>query len=145
MYGRHTCIYLQNSEKACYFNYHRQFLPLDHPYLRNKKAFTKNYVEKKVARLRLTGEKIREWVEEFSPAVEVSLALLDGYDSEHKWTKKSIFWELEYWSTHLIQHNLDVMHIEKNMFDNIFNTVMDIKGSTKDTLNAWKDLKIICN
>ncbi|KAK4383485.1 hypothetical protein Sango_2770800 [Sesamum angolense] len=37
------------------------------------------------------------------------------------------------------------MHIEKNVFENIFNIVMDIKGKTKDNLNAWKDLKIICN
>ncbi|KAL0355354.1 UNVERIFIED_CONTAM: hypothetical protein Sradi_3982300 [Sesamum radiatum] len=77
--------------------------------------------------------------------VEVPLSLPDGYGIEYKWTKKSIFWELEYWSTHLIRYNLDVMHIEKNVFDNIFNTVMDIKGKTKDNLNARKDLKIICN
>ncbi|KAL0345529.1 UNVERIFIED_CONTAM: hypothetical protein Sradi_4384200 [Sesamum radiatum] len=31
------------------------------------------------------------------------------------------------------------------MFDNMFNTVMDTKGKTKDNLNAWKNLKIICN
>ncbi|KAK4394213.1 hypothetical protein Sango_1892100 [Sesamum angolense] len=37
------------------------------------------------------------------------------------------------------------MHIEKNVFDNIFNTVMDIKGKSKDNLNARKDLAIICN
>ncbi|KAK4390156.1 hypothetical protein Sango_2078900 [Sesamum angolense] len=36
------------------------------------------------------------------------------------------------------------MHIEKNMFDNIFNTVMNIKGKTKDNLNIRKNLKIIC-
>ncbi|KAL0288875.1 UNVERIFIED_CONTAM: hypothetical protein Sangu_2639900 [Sesamum angustifolium] len=59
--------------------------------------------------------------------------------------KKSIFWELEYWSTHLIRHNLDVMHIAKNVFDNIFNTVMDIEKKTRDNLTARKDLKIICN
>ncbi|KAL0300399.1 UNVERIFIED_CONTAM: hypothetical protein Sangu_3123400 [Sesamum angustifolium] len=45
---------------------------------------------------------------------------------------------------HLIQHNLNVMHIEKYVFDNIFNNMMDIKGKTKDNLNVWKDLKIIC-
>ncbi|KAL0294795.1 UNVERIFIED_CONTAM: hypothetical protein Sradi_6868000 [Sesamum radiatum] len=98
-----------------------------------------------VARPRLTGEQIRDWVEDFSLAVEVPLSLSDGYGVEYKWTKKSIFWELEYWSTHLIRYNLDVMHIEKNVFDNIFNTVMDIKCKTKDNLNARKDLKIICN
>ncbi|KAL0406028.1 UNVERIFIED_CONTAM: hypothetical protein Slati_3916700 [Sesamum latifolium] len=64
--------------------------------VQNKKAFTKNRVERKVARPKLTGEQIRDWVEEFSPAVEVSLSLPDGYGIEHKWTKKSIFWELEY-------------------------------------------------
>ncbi|KAK4389816.1 hypothetical protein Sango_2318600 [Sesamum angolense] len=85
---------------------------------------------------RLMGELIRNWVEEFSPAVEVSLSLPDGYGSEHSWTKKSILWEVEYWSMHLIRHNLDVMHIEKNVFDIILNTMIN--------LNAWKDLKIIC-
>ncbi|KAL0438871.1 UNVERIFIED_CONTAM: hypothetical protein Slati_2370100, partial [Sesamum latifolium] len=58
--------------------------------------------ERKVARPRLTGEQIHDWVKEFSPAVEVPLSLLDGYGSKDKWTKKSIFWKLEYWSTHLI-------------------------------------------
>ncbi|KAL0305275.1 UNVERIFIED_CONTAM: hypothetical protein Sangu_2493100 [Sesamum angustifolium] len=91
------------------------------------------------------GEQIRGWVEEFSPAVEVLLSLPDGYGIEHKWTKKSIIWELEYWSTHLIRHNLDIMHIEKNVFDNIFNTMMNIRGKMKDTLNTRKDLNIICN
>ncbi|KAL0463225.1 UNVERIFIED_CONTAM: hypothetical protein Slati_0210100 [Sesamum latifolium] len=37
------------------------------------------------------------------------------------------------------------MHIEKNIFGNIFNTVMNIKGKTKDNLNVWKNLKIIYN
>ncbi|KAL0345863.1 UNVERIFIED_CONTAM: hypothetical protein Sradi_4417600 [Sesamum radiatum] len=41
----------------------------------NKKAFTKNQVERKVARPRLTGEQICDWVEEFSLAVEVPLSL----------------------------------------------------------------------
>ncbi|KAL0428081.1 UNVERIFIED_CONTAM: hypothetical protein Slati_2982900 [Sesamum latifolium] len=30
---------LQNGRKACYFDYHRQFFPPDHPYRRNNKAF----------------------------------------------------------------------------------------------------------
>ena len=58
--------------------------------------------------------------------------------------KKSIFWELPYWSTLLVRHNLDVMHIEKNVFDNVFNTVMDIKGKTKDNVNARLDLSMLC-
>ncbi len=37
------------------------------------------------------------------------------------------------------------MHIEKNVFDNIFNTVMDVKGKTKDNENARLDLELYCN
>ncbi|KAL0318265.1 UNVERIFIED_CONTAM: hypothetical protein Scaly_2849300 [Sesamum calycinum] len=68
-----------------------QFLPEHHPYRRNKKAFTKNRVENKVARLRLTGDQILDRIANVSPAVEMPLSLPDGYGSNHKWTKKSIF------------------------------------------------------
>ena len=36
------------------------------------------------------------------------------------------------------------MHIKKNIFDNIFYTIMDVKGETKDNLKAWADMKNIC-
>jgi hypothetical protein len=35
------------------------------------------------------------------------------------WKKKSIFFRLPYWKDNLLRHNLDVMHIEKNVMDNI--------------------------
>ena len=48
------------------------------------------------------------------------------------WIKQSIFQELPYWKTNLIRHNLDVMHIgKKNVFDNVFNTMMDVKVKPK--------------
>jgi hypothetical protein len=31
------------------------------------------------------------------------------------WKKKSIFFTLPYWKDNLLQHNLNVMHIEKKM------------------------------
>ena len=70
---------------------------------------------------------------------------IHGFGDDHNWTKRSIFWELPYWSTNLIRHNLDIMHIEKNVFDNIFNTILDVKGKTKDNENARKDLSLHCN
>jgi hypothetical protein len=33
------------------------------------------------------------------------------------WKKKSIFFRLPYWKDNLLRHNLDVMHIEKNVMD----------------------------
>lgn len=67
-----------------------------------------------------------------------------GFGRDHNWTKVSIFWELPCWSKLLIRHNLDVMHIEKNVFDNIFHTIMNVKDKTKDDLSARRDLKRYC-
>jgi hypothetical protein len=57
------------------------------------------------------------------------------------WKKKSIFFRLPYWKDNLLRHNLDVMHIEKNVMDNILGTLLDIKGKTKDNLAARLDLQ----
>ena len=36
------------------------------------------------------------------------------------------------------------MHIEKNVFENVFNTIMNIKGKTKDNIKAREDLAMFC-
>ena len=59
---------------------------------------------------------------------------------ELNWTKKSIFFELPYWETLKLRHNLDVMHIEKNICDNVLGTLLNIEGKTKDTVKARLDL-----
>jgi len=56
------------------------------------------------------------------------------------WKKKSIFFELPYWSKLDVRHCIDVMHMEKNVCDNIIGTLLNIKGKTKDVINACKDL-----
>ena len=49
-----------------------------------------------------------------------------SFGMTHNWVKQSIFWEFLYWKTNVIRYNLDVMHIKKNMFNNIFNMIMDV-------------------
>lgn len=57
------------------------------------------------------------------------------------WLKKrSIFFTLPYWKENKLRHNLDVMHIEKNVSDNLIGTLLDIDSKTKDNLNARLDL-----
>ena len=41
--------------------------------------------------------------------------------------QRSIFFSLPYWKDHKLRHNLDVMHIEKNVMDNILGTVLNLK------------------
>ena len=67
-----------------------------------------------------------------------------GYGETHNRTKRSVFWELPYWRSLLLPHNLDVMHITKNCFDNVFNTIMEVKDKTKDNVNARRDIKEYC-
>jgi len=56
---------------------------------------------------------------------------VSGYGESHNWSRRSIFWDLPYWSKLLIRHNLDVMHIEKNIFEQITNTIISVKGKCK--------------
>jgi hypothetical protein len=56
------------------------------------------------------------------------------------WKKKRIFFRLSYWKDNLLRHNHDVMYIEKNVVNNILGTILDIKGKTKDNIEARKDL-----
>ncbi|XP_021822446.1 uncharacterized protein LOC110763874, partial [Prunus avium] len=49
-------------------------------------------------------------------------------------------WDHE-WREKDKEHNLDVMHVEKNVFDTLMGTILDIKGKTKDTPKARLDLE----
>ena len=56
------------------------------------------------------------------------------------WKKRFIFFELPYWKHNKCRHNFDVMHIEKNVCDNIIGTLLDILGKSKDHTKARLDL-----
>jgi hypothetical protein len=60
---------------------------------------------------------------------------------EPVWHLKVSFYDLEYWPKLKLQHNLDVMHIEKNICENILCTLLNIPNKTKDTINARLDLE----
>lgn len=50
------------------------------------------------------------------------------------------FFKLPYWPDLLVRHNLDVMHIEKNVCDSIVGTLLNIPGKTKDGVQSRQDL-----
>ena len=50
-------------------------------------------------------------------------------------------WDLDYWDKLKLRHNIDVMHIEKNICENLIGTILNMEGKTKDTLNARLDLQ----
>jgi len=143
---RSKAFFLKKGQKASFFDCHRQFLPRNHPFRTDSESFRKDHVENSPIPIRLTSDDLWERVFNFPRIVDTGKRnKLDGFGRQHNWTKRSIFWDLPYWNTNMIQHNLDVMHIEKNFFDNIFNTVMDVKGKTKDNVKARRDLSIHCD
>ncbi|GKE70210.1 hypothetical protein Tco_1528282 [Tanacetum coccineum] len=59
---------------------------------------------------------------------------------EKNWSKRSIFFELPYWSSLGLKHNLDVMHIEKNVLESLMGTLL-MNDKSKDTNKARQDLE----
>ncbi|WP_284236294.1 hypothetical protein, partial [Gluconobacter cerinus] len=53
---------------------------------------------------------------------------------------KCIFWDLPYWKDLDVRHCLDGMHIIKNICESLVGLLLNIKGKTKDGINARKDM-----
>uniref|UniRef100_A0A1J3HIY2 Transposase-associated domain-containing protein n=1 Tax=Noccaea caerulescens TaxID=107243 RepID=A0A1J3HIY2_NOCCA len=161
-HGRLSCPYcldrtdafqLKHGRKTSWFDCHRRFLPLNHRYRRNNKLFKKNKTVRVPPPVILSGDAIEAHIDHYGAESTVRRGgnwhtpanMPDGYGEQHNWHKKSIFWDLPYWSSHLLRHNLDVIHIEKNFFDNIMHTVLNVKGKTKDSVKSRLDLPEICS
>ncbi|CAL2237917.1 unnamed protein product [Prunus armeniaca] len=114
---------LKNGHKICYIG-HRKWLPINHPYRRQRAAFN-GKLEYGTPPKPLTGEEVLHMVE-------------DGH--RVCWKKKSIFFDLEYWKYLPVRHVLDVMHIEKNVCDSIIGTLLEIPGKNKYGIAARLDL-----
>jgi len=50
------------------------------------------------------------------------------------------FFGPKYWQFDRLHHNLDVMHIEKNICDNLLGTLLNLEGKSKYNLKAHQDL-----
>ncbi|XP_021863694.2 uncharacterized protein [Spinacia oleracea] len=166
-----TCAHDTNSYwfggKMCYPG-HRKWLPIDHPYGSQGNLFdgTNEYG---IAPVPASGTDILEELDKvkyvYGQSKEKSKKNSkkrkrqqgetshdepddgDGGEEEANrviWKKKSLFFELEYWKHNPLRHNLDVMHIEKNVCDNVIATLLDMDKSRDDkqARQALKEKKI---
>jgi hypothetical protein len=120
---------------------------MNHPYRFQSDKFLKGVIERLPPLPHPSGLEMLNEVFKYTEGHNGGSSYNDkipGFGVKHNWVKKSIFWELPYWHTNLIRHNLDVMHIEKNVFDNIFYTVMDCPNRSKDNLKARLDIQLYC-
>jgi len=167
--SQNTCSrWLSKSKKVCFLG-HRRFLPLQHPLRKRTKDFN-NQQELDHIKQPLSGEEIFDYLAGFEtswgkdvkkdkrkasgeekkmskkkmPKKKMSKKEKESIDERAKfWHKKSVFFELEYWKKLLVRHQLDVMHIEKNVCESVYGTLLNLPGKTKDGLKAREDLEVM--
>ncbi|XP_010424360.1 PREDICTED: uncharacterized protein LOC104709444 [Camelina sativa] len=148
--------WLKFSRKHVYLS-NRIRLP-GHPY-RRKRGWFDNTIEERTACRIQTGVEIYEHLKDFrndfgraldkkskrkrSDLCEDDELSEDEYDEDSyqwRWKKCSILFDLDYWKDMLVRHNIDVMHVEKNVSDALLSLLMH-SAKSKDGLKAWQDLK----
>ena len=139
---------LKYGRKTCWFDCHRMFLDQNHPFWRDRKNFLKGKTFQRSPPPYRTGEEILNQI------CDLDKRKVTEVDAEQVnrrickscgWKERSIFWDLPYWRSNMIRHNLDVMHIEKNVFDNVFNTVLNFDDKTKDNPQSHQDMVEYCD
>ncbi|XP_057425762.1 uncharacterized protein LOC130719140 [Lotus japonicus] len=128
-------IRLQHCQKNVYLG-HRRFLHPNHKYRGWRKAFNGNTEEGLAP---TPSSRADMWIK------VKDLCCKFGKDFSKElptrgWKKRSIFFELPYWKSLYVRHFLDVMHIEKNVFESVINTLLHVPGKSKDSINARLDM-----
>ncbi|CAL1399254.1 unnamed protein product [Linum trigynum] len=128
--------WLHYGGKYCYMG-HRRFLGKDHPFRYHAEEFDGTEEHREAPAMTSGTDILRRFNGEtiVTDLDDKVVPVGDGL------TKKSVFFQLPYWEFNLVRHNLDVMHIEKNVCDNILGTLLDIEGKSKDNLKARMDMK----
>ncbi|XP_025647406.1 uncharacterized protein [Arachis hypogaea] len=138
---------LTHSQKWCYMG-HRRFLNPAHRYRKDRNRFD-GKIEARGPPFKLSGGDIARQLQD----VHVHLGKVQSVTGkrtrrqqtaihdESPWKKRSIFFELPYWENNGLRHNLDVMHIEKNVCDNIVFTIMNEKDGYSSNISRCVDLR----
>jgi hypothetical protein len=123
--------WLYHGGKFCYMC-HRRWLAPNHKLRLNSRDFDGTTELRNPPPRRQDGVEIPSQIDEI-----LDKGLENG---AQPWKKKSIFFTLPYWQYNVLRHNLDVMHIEKNVCDNIIFTLLNQEGKSKDNYKAREDL-----
>ncbi|XP_040364493.1 uncharacterized protein LOC121050025 [Rosa chinensis] len=148
-------IWLPNGKKFSYGS-SRRFLPYDHKYRKDPRSFN-GLREYRRSPTTLSGVDLLTQLQSNGILTEyrredLQTRQMMGLEKpekdplkkrKHNWKKKSIFFELPYWKDNLIRHNLDVMHIEKNVCDNVLETILGVAGKSKDNISSRRDLELM--
>ncbi|XP_056688370.1 uncharacterized protein [Spinacia oleracea] len=122
--------------KKVVYPFQRVFLPRNHPYRRIRKAFN-GEPEHRSPPKPLTGKQVYERVKDINCVFGKPYKSLGD---KLCYKKRSAFWILPYWEHLSVRHCIDVMHVEKNVFDSLIGTLLNMPGKTKDGEKARNDM-----
>ncbi|CAA7023802.1 unnamed protein product [Microthlaspi erraticum] len=168
--GKNTdCMWLKFSRKHVYMS-HRKGLPPTHSFRGKKSWFDEKVEYGRKGRIlsgREISRNLRNFKNDFgnlkrsarkrkkpvctSVVAEVDVLSSESEEDEEeelevdaeellRWKKNSIFFKLSYWKELPVRHNLDVMHVERNVVASIVATLLYC-GKSKHGLQARKDLE----
>lgn len=120
--------HLAHGKKSCFMG-HRRFLPPNHEFRFDRNSFDG------------TTEISTEPMTYYGRPVLDEINAIGDFKKSKTYKAVSSLFTLPYWDGNLLRHNLDVMHIEKNVCDNIYGTLLNLEGKSKDNLQARLDLK----
>ncbi|KAK1632340.1 hypothetical protein QYE76_006655 [Lolium multiflorum] len=113
--------------------------PRYHPW-RNSKEFN-GASESREKPAEFTPEELKQQLDRVRDVIPGKLQKKRKREDGQCWSRRSCLWDFPYWEDLKLRHNIDVMHIEKNICDNLIGTFMNIQGKTKDTVNSRLDLE----
>jgi hypothetical protein len=129
--------------KISYFDCHRCFLPLYHPFSPVIDTFKKyNIILEEPPRC-LSSPEIANMLDNL--VLNKNGDGFVGYGEEHNWTHKYALWELPYAKALILMHNIDVVQHERNVGESILSTCMAFADKRKDNHKARMDLAQLCN
>jgi hypothetical protein len=131
--------------KLGYFGHYR-FLPKGHRLRRNNEyagLFESNEAPESFSAEELLAELEKVKDVRHGKKQECGKRKRSDFEGGHVriWSRRGGLWKLPYWPTLKLRHNLDVMHIEKNICEYLIGTILNTPGKTKDTTKARLDLK----
>jgi hypothetical protein len=133
---------LQHDKKVSFIDYHRRFLLSNHLFRNDIQSFLKDKTIRKGPPKQKFGADIIKMLNDLKESED---GMFEGYGENPNWTHKSCLWELSYAKALILPHNLDLMHQEQNIVENIMSICLDVIGFTKDNVNARKDVAALCD
>jgi hypothetical protein len=110
---------------------------LKHPSRSVRQSFLKGKTIKKGQPKRKFREDILKTLDD---PKESENGVFKVYSENHNWTHKSFLWELSYAKALILPHNIDLMHQEWNIVENIMSMCLDVTGFMKNNMNVREDL-----